>query len=145
MIEATESIMPEDREKPWCVYVCGAVVNPGVYEVSEGSRVYDVVCMAGGLTDEADATAVNQAENVYDGQMIFLPTEAQIIEDTRVNINTASLEELMTLSGIGQAKAEQIIVYRNTNGDFSSVEEIMNVDGIKEGLYNRIKDDIRVK
>lgn len=127
------------------VYICGAVLTPGVYEVRQGSRIYEVVNMAGGLTEDADVSCVNQAEAVYDGQMIYLPTEAENETDGRVNINTASVEELMTLSGIGQAKAEQILAYRNANGNFSSEEEIMNVDGIKEGLYNRIKDDIRVK
>lgn len=127
------------------VYICGAVAEPGVYEVRQGSRIYEVVSMAGGLTEDADVSSVNQAEAVYDGQMIYLPTEAEHETDSRVNINTASAEELMTLSGIGQAKAEQILAYRNANGNFSSEEEIMNVEGIKEGLYNRIKDNIRVK
>lgn len=127
------------------VYICGAVANPGVYEVEAGSRIYEVVCMAGGLTEEADVSSVNQAEPVYDGQMIYLSSQtAGEATDGRVNINTASVEDLMTLSGIGQTKAEQILAYRDKNGKFSSVEEIMNVDGIKEGLYNRIKDDIRV-
>lgn len=127
------------------VYICGAVAEPGVYEVKQGSRIYEVVDMAGGLTEEADVSSVNQAEPVYDGQMIYLPMEAEHETDGRVNINTASVEELMTLPGIGQAKAEQILAYRDANGSFSSEEEIMNVDGIKEGLYNRIKDGIRVK
>lgn len=127
------------------VYICGAVAEPGVYEVNQGSRIYEVVSMAGGLTEDADVSSVNQAEPVYDGQMVYLPTEAEHETDGRVNINTASAEELMTLPGIGQAKAEQILTYRNANGNFSSEEEIMNVEGIKEGLYNRIKDNIRVK
>lgn len=153
------------------VYICGAVLLPGVYEVPQGSRIYEVVQMAGGLTEEASKSSVNQAEPVYDGQMIFLPTleeaEAGVDvdvdavshsagstgtldagweeADSRVNINTATLSELMTLSGIGQTKAERILAYRSEHGSFSSVEEIMNVDGIKEGLYNRIKDNIRVK
>lgn len=151
------------------VYICGAVLAPGVYEVPQGSRIYEVVQMAGGLTEQASRSSVNQAELIYDGQMIFLPTieeaEAGIgvdvlshpaettdvsnmqenTTDSRVNINTATLSELMTLSGIGQTKAERILAYRDAHGSFSSIEEIMNVDGIKEGLYNRIKDDIRVK
>ncbi len=151
------------------VYICGAVLMPGVYEVPQGSRIYEVVEMAGGLTEEASASSVNQAEPVYDGQMIFLPTveeakagvDADAVShlaggtdtpdaaweeaDSRVNINTATLDELMTLPGIGQTKAESILAYRDAQGSFASVEEIMNVDGIKEGLYNRIKDNIRVK
>lgn len=151
------------------VYICGAVLLPGVYEVPQGSRIYEVVQMAGGLTEEASESSVNQAEPVYDGQMIFLPTleeaEAGVDADAalhsagstgtldagleeadgRVNINTATLSELMTLPGIGQTKAERILAYRSEHGSFFSVEEIMNVDGIKEGSYNRIKDNIRVK
>lgn len=142
---ASETEAAEPMDGVCYVYICGAVLEPGVYEVKQGSRIYEVVDMAGGLTEDADVSFLNQAETVYDGQMIYLPTEAENETDGRVNINTASIEELMTLSGIGQAKAEQILAYRNANGDFSSEEEIMNVDGIKEGLYNRIKDDIRVK
>lgn len=147
------------------VYLCGAVACPGVYEVPSGSRIYEVIQLAGGLTEEASAASVNQAETVSDGQMIFLPTveEAQAgvgtdarnvsdgaagetaEPDGRVNLNTATGEELMTLPGIGQSKADDILAYRNECGGFSSIEEIMNVTGIKEGLYNRIKDNIRVK
>lgn len=151
------------------VYICGAVRVPGVYEVPQGSRIFEVVQMAGGLTEEASNSSVNQAEPVHDGQMVFLPTrqeaeagitpealayatgDAQALDeeerhtDSRVDINTATQSELMTLPGIGQTKAERILEYRATHGNFSSAEEIMNVDGIKEGLYNRIKDDIRVK
>lgn len=147
------------------VYLCGAVAHPGVYEVPSGSRIYEVIQLAGGLTAEASAASVNQAETVSDGQMIFLPTveeaEAGVGTDARnvwggtvgepaetdgrVNLNTATGEELMTLPGIGQSKADDILAYRNESGGFSSIEEIMNVTGIKEGLYNRIKDNIRVK
>lgn len=148
------------------VYVCGAVVNAGVYQLPSGSRVCDVIALAGGMTEDASAISINQAEQIRDGQMIFLPTQEEAAagvtgdvltqhivgtsgdtgeSDGRVNINTASVEQLMTLSGIGQSKADDIIAYREAHGTFASVEEIMYVDGIKEGLYNRIKDDIRVK
>ena len=143
------------------VHVCGAVHVPGVYALAEGSRVYEALLLAGGLTEEASERSVNQAELIQDGQMIFVPTteEAEFgvaagavsagvaagTADGRVNLNTASVSELMTLPGIGQAKAESIVAYREKNGAFSSVEEIMQVDGIKEGLYTRIKDKIRVK
>lgn len=150
------------------VHVCGAVRVPGVYALAQGSRVYEALLMAGGLTEDASERSVNQAELLWDGEMIFVPTveeardgvtgvwagattgdtsakEVIEISDERVNLNTASKTELMTLPGIGQAKAESIVAYRETNGAFSSVEEIMQVDGIKEGLYTRIKDKIRVK
>lgn len=148
------------------VYICGAVAKAGVYQLPSGSRVCDVIALAGGMTENASAISINQAEQIWDGQMIFLPTEEEAAagvtgdvltqnivgtsgntgeQDERVNINTASAEQLMTLSGIGQSKANDIIAYREAHGAFSSIDEIMCVDGIKEGLYNRIKDDIRVK
>ncbi len=155
-----------EQESEACyVYVCGAVEAPGVYMLNTGDRIYEAIALAGGLTEEANTSTVNQAEKVSDGQMIFVPTreeaaagivsvsemgventsEQESVSDGKVNLNTATLAELMTLSGIGESKAQSILDYRNKNGAFSSVEEIMNVDGIKEGLYNRIKDSIRVK
>ena len=133
--------------------------------LDSGDRIYEAIALAGGLTEDASTAAVNQAETVSDGQMIFVPTieeaeagigvisevsgaatsEQEAVSDGRVNLNTASLTELMTLPGIGESKAQSILDYRAKNGGFSSVEEIMNVDGIKEGLYNRIKDSIKVK
>lgn len=144
------------------VYVCGAVKMPGVYILAPGARIYEAIEQAGGLTENAGIVAVNQAQEVYDGLMIYIPTKEEAAAypvasmqetdsqgedetDDRVNLNTASETELMTLSGIGQTRAEAILAYRKVHGSFSSVEEIMNVDGIKEGLYNRIKDNIKVK
>lgn len=150
------------------VYLCGAVVQPGVYEVASGSRIYEVIQLAGGLTDDASVSSVNQAEEVHDGQMIFLPTaeEAQAGitavelsgaagtgepsagaegQDGRIDLNTATREELMTLPGIGEAKADDIVAYRTEHGGFSSAEEIMKIAGIKEGMYQRLKDSIKVK
>ena len=149
------------------VYVCGAVHEPGVYELAPDDRIYRAVEAAGGLTEEADSSSINQAEKISDGQMIRILTkeEARLsgeragsagVENTdagqtgtetdgRININLASAEELMTLPGIGKAKADSMIAYREKSGGFSSIEEIMQVEGIKEGVYNRIKDNIKVK
>ena len=110
------------------VYVCGEVVHPGVYEVAEGARVCDVLELAGGLKDTAAKEALNQAEP----------------EDGRINLNTASKEQLMTLSGIGESKAETIISYREKNGAFQTIEDLMNIPGIKNGVFEKIKDNIRV-
>lgn len=135
------------------VYICGAVENPGVYEVPEGARICDVAELAGGLTAEADLTALNQAEIVADGQMIRVLTHEEVImeetaaqeaADGRVNINTATAEELMELPGIGASKAESIIAYREEHGAFSQAEELMNIAGIKSGVYEKIKNSIRV-
>ena len=138
------------------VYVCGAVCNPGVYELPAESRAYEAVTQAGGMQEEAAGTAVNLAEVLTDGQKLQIPFQGEVSDiqvsdngdvttDSRVNINTASLEELMTLKGIGQTRAEQILEYREKHGSFASPEAIMNVDGIKQGTNDKIKDNIRVQ
>lgn len=143
-------------ERLVCIYVCGAVSDPGIYELDEGARLYEAVEAAGGMTEEASADSVNLARAVSDGEQIYIPTleetKAQGImpgtysasSDTqeKVNINTASAEELMTLTGIGEAKAESIIRYREENGGFQRIEDLMEISGIKEGVFEKIKDDI---
>lgn len=140
-------------------HVCGAVVNPGVYEAEQGARVVDFIQLAGGLTKEAAADYINQAKSVEDGQRIYVMNVSELenltleqrIEGEEVtssntketssvliNINTASLEELMSLSGIGQAKANSIVAYREKNGKFQTIESLMDIPGIKEGLFQQI-------
>lgn len=144
-----------------CVYVCGAVKNPGVYRLPSGSRIYEAVLLAGGLREDACEDSLNQAEELTDGQMIKILTEEEAgkssevsdlensdskasVADGRINLNTAKAEELMTLPGIGAAKAQSILSYRDEKGGFSSIEEIMDITGIKEGVYSKIKDYITV-
>lgn len=154
------------------VYVCGEVNVPGVYELSEGARVFEAVQSAGGATEYAAQELVNQARAVEDGERIYIPSreeaerylsEARMSgtdpvssglneewslpgngEGRKININTAGKDDLMTLPGIGEAKAMSIISYRNENGDFESIEEIMQIEGIKEGVFNKIKDEITI-
>lgn len=141
------------------VYVCGAVKSPGVYELQTDARVFEAISAAGGVTEEAAPDAVNQARTVADGEQIYVPTaeEAQqqgtgVGENTvtrdadnvKVNINTAGKEELMTLTGIGEAKAADILKYREEHGSFGSIEELMQINGIKEGVFNKIKDNITI-
>ena len=138
------------------VYVCGQVQMPGVYRLFEGDRIYQAIDAAGGILSEGDATSLNLAETLRDGQKIYVPsyeeadqwveTEAMTeqTESGMVNINQASKEVLMTLSGIGESKAEAIIRYRDEQGLFHSIEELMNVPGIKEGTYLKIKDRISI-
>lgn len=132
------------------VEVCGCVNIPGVYEVTEGTRVYQVIEMAGGLREDANSKSINKAESVADGQQIYIPAKDEVIapaEDTGtelVNINKASMDELMTLPGIGQSKAEAIISYRESGGRFETIEDIMNVSGIKDAAFNKIKELICV-
>ena len=132
------------------VHICGMVNMPGVYEVEEGSRVYEVVELAGGFAPGAAESYLNLAETVADGQKLVVPSleeadsdrygQAVSAGDTGlVNINTADKEELMTLPGIGEAKALAIIAWRTEHGSFQSTEEIMQVSGIKESAYEKIK------
>ena len=138
----------EDTEHIF-VYVCGAVNREGVYELASGSRVYEAIAMAGGFREDADARNVNQAEVLEDEERIYVPVVGEEIptvteKDARININKASKEELMTLPGVGESRAESIIKYREQQGAFQSIEEIMQVSGIKEGLFEKIKDLITI-
>lgn len=128
------------------VYVCGQVMNPGVYRLEHGSRVTDAIEAAGGVTKSAFVDNLNLAEQISDGQRIYVPGTDEISEykDSRININTATKQELMTLPGIGQSRAEDIISYRSSHGSFKSVEDIMLVPGIKEAAFLKLKDYIKV-
>lgn len=143
------------------VYICGAVNKPNVYKVKEGTRVFEVVKLAGGLTQDADANYINQSEVLKDEQYLYFPTKKEIkkeytiansakqIQKTRekiilINLNTATKEQLMELRGIGESKALDIINYREKNSGFKKIEEIMNIQGIKQAVFNKIKDFITV-
>ncbi len=144
-----EQTSDEQPKEVICVHVCGAVKEPGIYELPVGSRVYQAVQLAGGFRKKADTTGLNQASIVEDEMQIYVPSKkegviATDVESDKVNINTASKEELMALSGVGEAKAEAIIEYRTRHGDFKKIEDIMNISGIKEGMFAKIKGDITV-
>lgn len=156
--ESTEKIQITKVPETIFVDVCGAVTNPGVYELEADSRVFQAIEAAGGFLESAACEYVNRAESLKDGQQVYIPTrdeaERQEIpvmqqagqqQDTKVNLNTAGKEELMTLTGIGESKAEAIIAYREDNGGFTVKEDILNVQGIKEGTYEKIKEDIVVE
>lgn len=150
--------VPETGGTMIFVDVCGEVEQPGVYELEPESRVYEAIERAGGMTDDAAGSYLNQAEKLTDGQKVYVPSEDEAAEgrmvqempgasspqDGKVNLNTASKEELMTLSGIGEVKAESIIKFREEQGGFSSAEDIMKIEGIKEGVFNKIKDQIKI-
>lgn len=143
-----------------CVYVCGEVLFPGVYELPEGARLVDAIEAAGGMTEAAADSYLNLAAYAADGQKIEvlsaekareLEEEAEkqekadrLVQGGLVNLNLATKEQLMTLTGIGEAKAEDILNYRETNGGFSNVEELMQIPGIKSGVFQKIKDQITV-
>ena len=135
------------------VHICGEVNNPGVYELAEGSRIFEAVEAAGGFTEEAAQASLNLAQVISDEEQIVILTQDEAAEKARlereqaagiVNLNTASKEQLMTLTGIGESRAEDILRYRQESGGFQAIEEIMNVPGIKESAYLKIKDSITV-
>ncbi|MDD3277691.1 MAG: helix-hairpin-helix domain-containing protein [Lachnospiraceae bacterium] len=157
--ENSSETLTEKTTDQIAAYICGAVNSPGVYELSKGSRVCELIAMAGGLREDAEDRLVNQAAPVTDGMQIVVytreesagmqvPTEDTSqkigLENTKVNINTADREELMTLTGIGGTRADAILAYRSENGIFDSIEAIMKVEGIKEKLFEKIKDQIEV-
>ena len=169
-ISAPENNTAEDRrdvgnsEKSGIyVYICGEVINPGVYELSGDSRIYEAVDAAGGFTENAARECVNLASKVSDGMQITIYNReeaASLQADSAsvggnagksgtsgsglVNLNTATKEELMTLKGIGESKAEDIIRYREKRGGFKNIEDIMKISGIKENGFQKIKDSITV-
>lgn len=142
------------------VHVCGQVAKPGVYSLPEDSRVWDAVEAAGGFLPEAAQEAVNLAMRVADGSKVTIPHQQQTGErdfrwyDTEaggsessaglIDINRADVAALMTIPGIGQTRAEAIVSHREMRGPFGSIEEIMEVTGIKDGLYAKIKEYITV-
>ena len=157
-----EGAVPQEEQEPAetvYVYVCGAVNAPGVYELKKDARVFEAITLAGGMTAEAAPEAVSQARTVADGEQIYVPTVREVqmqgsgVEDIvtgnvdvsgKININTAGKEELMPLTGIGEAKAQSILDYREEHGQFGSIEDLMLIEGIKEGVFNKIKEDITI-
>ena len=151
------------------VQVAGAVKSPGVYKLAEDARVFEALKMAGGLSENADENSLNQAEKLTDGQKLYVLREDEVPEspvgrsgvageviagdadagfstegEGLININTADSGMLMTLSGIGEAKANAIISYRQANGGFHSVEELKQVDGIGDATFEKLKACITI-
>ncbi len=146
-----ETATAESEEAEIYVYVCGAVNNPGVVSLREGSRAEDALKAAGGFRSDAARDFVNLAARVTDGEKLYFPFEGEETvseQDSKnglVNINTADVELLCTLPGIGESRAADIIRYRENVGLFQSCEDIMQVSGIKNSVYNKICDRITVK
>lgn len=146
---------PSDARDTIYVYACGEVASPGVYEVKADSRIFEILALAGGVTAQADLSYINQAESCYDGEKIYIPSEGEYEErsddgmaaydkDGRIDINTADSQKLQELKGIGASRAEDIVAYRESNGRFKSIEAIMDVPGIKQGTFDKIKEHIKV-
>lgn len=162
-IQFDETIIESGETEKICVYIIGAVSNPGIVVVPKDSRLYEVIDIAGGLLENADETAVNLAQTVVDEEKIIIPyqenlninTDSQKINQLynsnvqsssgKININTATIDELKTLDGIGESTAAKIIRYRNENKKFNNIEELKNVSGIGDSKFNAIKDEIVVR
>ena len=188
IMEDVNEEIKEETPKKLKVDIKGYVVNPGVYELEENSRVIDVINKAGGLVENANTEYINLSKRIVDEMIIIIysnsdvekyketdkeviyiqyecvcpdnkndacinkddvvntngTTKSENIFNDKVSINTGTLEELMTLEGIGESKAEKIIEYRNKNGEFQVLEDIMNVSGIGESAYSKIKDNIKL-
>jgi competence protein ComEA len=164
------ALQPAPTKEPIAVHVIGAVPRPGLYEFAEGARVQDAIDAAGGLLASANVDTINLAAMLEDGQQLNIPykdgeepaasastEENQLVlpgatEDVTVtsgdteliNINTASLEELDSLPGIGPTIAQRIIDYRTEKGPFQTIEDILNVSGIGPSTFDQIKDLITV-
>ena len=137
------------------VDIKGEVKKPGVYQMKVGDRVKDAIDAAGGLTAEADSQKVNLAQKVEDQMVIVVPkvgeeaeaipagaTSKEVAKEGKVNINTATVEELKTLKGVGEKKAEAIIEYRKKNGSFKTKEDLMKVRDIGKKLFESFEERI---
>ena len=148
--DSEDSACEPETEESLLVYVSGAVRNPGVYRLPLGSRVYEALDAAGGLTQEAEEGLINLAEPLTDGEMIYFPKKGEDssgqvqLSDGKVDLNRAGKEELMTLPGIGETKAEAILQYRKEHGPFQTIEELMQVSGIGEALFEKIKNRVKI-
>ena len=152
------------------VDVKGMVKKAGVYELAKDSIVNDAIKKAGGLTSKADTTNVNLSKSLTNEMVIYIPKKEEVTKSTvndalvdksnsvgfidnesstettntttKVNINTATLKDLITLNGIGESKAQAILEYRTKNGNFKTLEDLKKVSGIGEAAYEKIKDNI---
>lgn len=133
------------------VYVRGEVKNPGVYKLDVADRVHDAIEKAGGVLESGNASALDLARFLVDGETIYVPPTAAIENaaetqsdyfGAKININTATKEELMTLNGIGDSIAGRIIKYREQHGPFGDVGDLLNVSGIGQKKLEKIKDRV---
>jgi competence protein ComEA len=159
-------LQPAPTQAPIAVHVIGAVARPGLYKFPEGARTQDAIDAAGGALAQANADSLNLAALLTDGQQLNVPykdgsapsadSAAPAVElpgatappaantGDLININTATLEELMKLPDIGKVTAQKIIDYRDQNGPFAMIEDVMNVSGIGPATFEKIKDLITV-
>jgi competence protein ComEA len=142
--------------KPGEIYVDveGAVQKAGVYKLKSGSRIYQAIKSAGGLREDASIQNLNQAELLEDGQKIYIFSQNEYEaeqqknvdsgDDKLVNLNTATADELMTLPGVGKSKADSIIKFREEQGRFKTKKDLMKIPGIKQGVFSKLENLIKV-
>jgi competence protein ComEA len=131
------------------IYISGGVAHPGVYHLSPGSRIEQAVTAAGGLSTGADSGRADLARLLTDGDQVYIPSLGEMVDSsivvgnslaiTSIDINSATVEELDSLPGIGTVKAQSIITYRETHGNFTSLDDLLNVPGIGVSLLEQIK------
>ena len=154
--EEADNVIEQNINADIYVDIGGCVYNPGVYKVKSGTRLFQVIEKAGGLTEDADTDSINQAEEIYDGQKILIYSRSDNYTGTlseniqqesstgKININYATSLELQEIPGVGPSIAQKIIEYREANGRFKSIEDIMNISGIGEKTFQSLKDYITV-
>jgi len=158
---------PDEIKKERIIIVCitGEIQNPGTYEMAEGTRVKDLVNIAGGLKDSSDTSRLNLARKLIDEDLVVIPAKVTANQNTmlsekgsdvqtnnaaesntnnKINLNTASSSELISIPGIGKVTAEKIIKYREEKGFFSKIEQLMEIDRIGEATFNKIKDYVEI-
>lgn len=157
-----ENIIKEEIiDKKLIIDIKGEINKPGTYEMNENDRIMDAVEISGGITDKADTSSINLSEKLKDEMLIIIPSleekkdiveetkksntiTTKEIKDSKISINTASISELMKINGIGQAKAQAIVDYRNTNGLFKDIKDITKVSGIGNSTFEKIKEYIKI-
>lgn len=150
--ESNNSINKDEKEEAEVIFVDikGEVNNPGVYEFNKNDRIKDAIEKSGGVKEDSDLTTINLSQKLKDQMLIFVPKKNDktnyVINNSKkiININLATKEELMTITGIGETKAKSIIEYRDNKGDFKKKEDIMKVNGIGKSTFEKIKDEIDV-
>lgn len=141
-----DSVLETTQTHKWFVDVKGEVKHTGVYEVSEGMRIRDVIELAGGFNEHADKNSINLSQNVSDEMVIFVPSLSSdsngltlTYDSSKIRLNTATKEELMTIDGVGEKKAEAIIAFRNKVKKIKHFDDLKEIKGFSQKLIDKIK------
>ncbi len=145
-MEYVEPPPVDERPAMLTIHLVGEINNPGVYQLPVGSRVYEALEQAGGVTPDADLTRINLARPLYDGEQLLIAGygDQAAPKGEKININLATEEELMTLPGIGPGRAGRIVEHRNKYGYFTDTTQLMEVNGIGEGIFAGLEEYITI-